>query len=105
MRTSQYRHIGDPMARESHDDSTAEAQEPFMRKDEEQGWSGEPDASRAWASRSQHIWLRILPFRWLLDVVLVLVIAGLFLDRSYHMEEYGQLEGAGDLTGFAPKSE
>lgn len=80
-----------------------------MGKDRGQGWDeerrGEPGASSAWASGSQRIWSISSTFRWLLDVVLAVVIVGLVLDRSYHKERYGQFEGTGDLTGFAPKSE
>ncbi|KAK8121375.1 hypothetical protein PG999_005495 [Apiospora kogelbergensis] len=45
----------------------------------------------------------MIPLHWVLHAVLVLVIVGLVLDRSYHEERYGQMEVAGDLTGFAPK--
>ncbi|ORY68520.1 uncharacterized protein BCR38DRAFT_335865 [Pseudomassariella vexata] len=42
--------------------------------------------------------------RWLLDTFLLLVILGLLLDKkSSQKEKSHEFEGAGDITGFAPK--
>ena len=42
-------------------------------------------------------------WRWLLDTALLLVIVGLLLDRRRQDGKPAQFEGAGDLTGFAPR--
>ncbi len=106
-RTPQYRDLGDPMAREAHNDP-AGFQEALIGKAEGNDWdeegSSDTRTERIWPSRSRRVYSRILEFRWIFDAALILIIIGLVLDRGYRKERYGEFEGAGDITGFAPKS-
>ncbi|KAK6864834.1 hypothetical protein PG990_005727 [Apiospora arundinis] len=55
--------------------------------------------------------LRIQPYRWLLDIVLLLAVIGLLVERHHRggaaaaecQSADHRYEGAGDLTGFAPQ--
>lgn len=38
----------------------------------------------------------------LLNTILLLLVLALLLDRRWHQNRYGQLEGSGDITGFIP---
>lgn len=38
----------------------------------------------------------------LLNTILLLLVLALLLDRRWHQDRYGQLEGSGDITGFIP---
>ncbi|KAJ4390148.1 hypothetical protein N0V93_007622 [Gnomoniopsis smithogilvyi] len=38
----------------------------------------------------------------LLNTVLLLLVLALLVDRRWHQQRYGQLEGSGDITGFVP---
>lgn len=63
----------------------------------EKGWSG----SRR--SRSSSAFQR---WRWLIDAGLVILVLGLLVDNTWQRrKDAGQQEIAGDITGFAPKSE
>lgn len=56
--------------------------------------------------------LQLQPYRWLLDIVLVLAVIGLLVERHHQGSSTGagtsppsehRYEGTGDLTGFAPR--
>lgn len=38
----------------------------------------------------------------LVNIVLLVLVLALLLDRRWHQERHGQLEGTGDMTGFIP---
>lgn len=49
--------------------------------------------------------LQIQPYRWLLDIVLLLTVIGLLVERQHRgggQSASHRYEGTGDLTGFAP---
>ncbi len=93
---------------EISDDSIEDLQHSLIAKEEDQRWSDHENG----LTRSQHfkntrrslLGMKICPYRWILDVVLLLVILILILDRSRWNGKHGHFEGAGDITGFAPAS-
>ncbi|KAH8900111.1 hypothetical protein GQ53DRAFT_776820 [Thozetella sp. PMI_491] len=83
-----------------------DSEESLVGKDEEvwdEGHGSKMPPHRTWPLQPERGSWRKPSYRWVLDALLVIVIIGLVVDRSYHKERYGQFEGAGDLTGFAPR--
>lgn len=103
-----YRDLG-PMEQEDHEDSSTEVGDSLIP--DRQGvkaWDEEELTLKSEKSRQSRLktslYATILSSRSLLDIILLLVIIGLLLERRLLEQKYGRFEGSGDITGFAPRS-
>ena len=64
-------------------------------------WEAEEAALRR--RRNKTVWKRVKGYRWIIDTALLLVIAGLLVEKRWqkHAKSH-EYELAGDITGFAP---
>lgn len=95
LRTAEY---------DGHDDSATEVSDTTPGHNEEKGWKDGQHHDKHQGSKLRRLRTIDFSLRGLLDTVLLLVIVGLLLERRQSQEGYGQLEGSGDITGFAPRS-
>lgn len=85
-----------------HDDSSTDVDEsPTARRLGEKMWDEYRHTPRPRRSGLQQRCSSML-LQGLLNTVLLLLVVALLLDRRWHQQRYGQLEGSGDITGFIP---
>ena len=98
---------------DGHDDSATEVSDSNPLSDEEECWheKGSKGQRRKGNGRPRRIRAVASSLRGVLDTVLLLVVVGLLLERRSSrplppsQATTRQLEGSGDITGFAPRSE
>lgn len=84
-----------------HDSSTDVSESLMDHHGHEKSWNDIRNAARPRPSRARRCCSAVL-LQGLLNTVLLLLVLGLLLDRRWHQDRYGQLEGSGDITGFIP---
>ena len=89
-------------SRGAQDDTGSEASVPLMGRDDD-GEKTFRANGRDRETRRNQFRSMLSSWRWLLDTALLLVIVGLLLDRRWQDPRHARFEGAGDLTGFAPR--
>jgi len=96
---------------EDPDESATEASDIPGFPNEQQSSNEKRGDNQSRRSVIGRLYATACSLRGLFDTILLLVIVGLLLERrssrpgASSQGTYGQLEGSGDITGFAPRSE
>jgi hypothetical protein len=103
-----YRDLGS-IEQQDHEDSITEASDSLIPgRQGVKAWDEEDLIVKSENSRQSRLRTRlyatIFSSRSLLDIILLLVIIGLLLERRLLEQKHSRYEGSGDITGFAPRS-
>lgn len=88
-----------------HDDSSTDVDELSASRQLEDKRYNWDEYSHAPPPQRQSRWRQCcssMLLQGLLNTILLVLVLALLLDRRWHQNRYGQLEGSGDITGFIP---